>query len=428
MDERNTIYDPGNILVEDDKIVAVGKDAGNGHRIDTRIDAHNMVVMPGIVDTHFHSSILHRGAIDDMLYLGMDKVLREFSYPLLRIISPQDVYDGASLAYLECIRNGITTVNDMYRHISTCADAAERIGIRACISSEAADLFPGQESLSDNENAFLAKNGRANKRIEIWFGGEWSPVCSPEFFQKARELATKHRTGIHVHLNESLGEIELCKKNYGKRSIEHVYDLGLLGSDVVAAHCVWLSDREIALLRATKTSVATCPVSNLKLGNGIARVHDLITARVNVGIGTDAYQNNLDMFEAIKFACCVQKGVRADASSLPDHRMALKMATVSGAKALGLDEVGSLEIGKKADLILVDLRHPKFHPILRGTYFNVPSNLVYAAHGDDVDTVMIDGKIVVEKKEVKSVDQEKVIAQATKTAGSLIERLAVTRK
>jgi 5-methylthioadenosine/S-adenosylhomocysteine deaminase len=416
-DRNQTVLDPGYLVIEDDKIVEVGKEHSSGHKIDSKIDAKCKAVLPGLVNAHYHSIALHRGGIDDLLAKGMDKAFDEFYYPMLQRMTPEDVYNEASLTYLECIKAGITTVNDMYRHITACADAVEEIGIRAIISSEAADLFPGQESLSDNENAFKVKNGAADGRVKIWFGAEWIPVCSPEFYSKARELTTQYKTGLHIHLAESLYEVETCKKKYGKRPGEHMFDLDVLGPDVLAGHCVWLSDKEIRLLKETSTGVATCPISNLKLGNGIARLHDMLASGLRVGIGTDAYMNNLDMFDAMKYASILQKGSRADASSMPGYEKALSMGTIDGAAVLGLEkEVGSLEVGKKADVILVDLDLPKFQPILKGRFANVLPNLVYGAHGENVDTVIVDGKVLVEKGQATLADQEKIFEKALKSA------------
>ncbi len=418
MDKNQTVLDPGYVVIQDDKVVEVGDGSPRSGLItDSKIDAKRKAVLPGLIDSHYHSIALHRGGIDGLLAKGMDKAFDEFYYPMLERMTPEDVYNEALLAYLECIKAGITTVNDMYRHITACADAAEKIGIRAVISSEAADLFPGQESLSDNENAFKLKNGAANGRVKIWFGAEWIPVCSPEFYSKARELATKYGTGLHIHLAESLGEVEICKKKYGKRPGEHMFDLDVLGRDVLAAHCVWLSDKEIRLLKETGTAVSTCPISNLKLGNGIARLHDMVIAGLRIGIGTDAYMNNLDMFDVMKYASILQKGSRADASSMPSYEKAFCMATIEGAAALQMDrEIGSIERGKKADIILVDLNLPKFQPILRGRFANILPNLVYGAHGENVDTVIVDGKVLVENGELKMVDQQVIFENARKSA------------
>ena len=299
LDKSNTILEKGAIVIQGDRIVEVGVEVPKEkYRIDTRIDAKTMAVILGLVNTHMHSAVFAaRGTIEDiMMSKGMDRTLEEFYYPFMNIVKPSDVYYEAVVAYLEAVRSGTTCVNDMYRHITACADAAEQVGIRALISTESADLFPGLENdLQDNEKAFNEKNNAAAGRVKIWFGVEWVPVCSPEFIMKTRELADKYHTGIHVHLNESIGEVEWSKKKFGKRPIEHVYDLGLLGKDVTAAHCVWTTDREIRMLKETGTNVATCPTSNMKLGNGFARIPDMINAGVNVGIGTDAPNNELKL-------------------------------------------------------------------------------------------------------------------------------------
>jgi 5-methylthioadenosine/S-adenosylhomocysteine deaminase len=427
LDENSRMLEKGAIIIQGDRIVEVGAEVPKEkYRIDTRIDAKNMAVIPGLVNTHMHSAIFAaRGSIEDLLMTkGMDRTLEEFYYPFMNIVKPPDVYNEAVVAYLEAIRSGTTCVNDMYRHITACAEAAEHVGIRAVISTESADLFPGLENdLQDNERAFKEKNNVADGRVKIWFGVEWIPVCSPEFIMKTRELANKYHTGIHVHLNESVGEVEWSKKKFGKRPIEHVYDLGLLGKDVTAAHCVWTTDREIRILKETGTNVATCPTSNMKLGNGFARIPDMITAGVNVGIGTDAPNNNLDMFEAMKYASVVQRGNRLDSAAMP-YRKILRMASVEGAQALGLEDVGSIEPGKKADLAILDLSHPKLTPvILRGIFANVLPNLVYSAHGDIVDTVIIDGKIVMQNKVIKTIDEAKALEQATRSAETLLARL-----
>lgn len=424
MDPNRSIIEDGAVVVKDDKIVAVGQtdSIAGKHRVDYEIDSRNKVILPGLVSLHFHSDNFSRGVGEHM---GLEEWLDKIYYPMLKAMTPDDAYTAASLAYAEAIKSGSTTVNDMYRHVPACADAAEKIGIRAVLSSEAADMIEGQETLADNEKAVIEKNGAANGRIRVWFGAEWVPVCSPEFFRKTRELATKYKVGIHVHLSESLGEVELTKKQWGQRPVEHVYDLGLLGPDVVAAHCVWLSDREIGILAKTKTHVAHCPVSNAKLGNGVARIPDLLNAGCNVGLGPDdaPCNNNVDMFEVMKYASLFQKATKLDASLMPASRI-LEMATINGAKALGLDsEIGSIEVGKKADLISIDLNTPRLTPVHSGKYSNIIQHIVYAAHGDDVETVMIDGKIVLKEKKLRTLDESEIVKRATESARQLISKI-----
>jgi 5-methylthioadenosine/S-adenosylhomocysteine deaminase len=294
------------------------------------------------------------------------------------------------------------------------------------VSSEAADLIPGQETLMDNEEAFRKKNNSAGGRIKIWFGVEWIPVCSGQFLEKSRELATKYNTGIHIHLNESRAEVEMCKeKNGGLAPVEYADKLGVLGRDVVAAHCVWLSDNEISILAKKGTNVSHNPVSNMKLGNGIARVAELLDAGINVGLGPDdaPCNNTVDMFEVMKFASLGQKARLLDASILPSEQV-IRMATINGAKALGLEkEIGSLEPGKKADLITINLETPRLTPVILGKNTNVFAHVVYSAHGDDVDNVMIDGKLVMKNRNLQTANEKALMVNANKASKKLIERV-----
>jgi 5-methylthioadenosine/S-adenosylhomocysteine deaminase len=226
-----------------------------------------------------------------------------------------------------------------------------------------------------------------------------------------------------VHLNESKEEVQLCQQKYGKPPVELVHELGLLGPDVVAAHCVWLSDREIEIIRETGTHISYNPVSNAKLGNGIARVVDYLKAGINVGLGTDdaPCNNNNDMFEVMKYASLFQKALHTDASLLPSEQV-LEMATRGGARALGMEsEIGSLEAGKKADLILVNMRTPSLTPLFKGRNFNALAHLVFAAHGENVDTVMVDGRLVMKGRKMLTVDEAEVIDAATAAANRVIE-------
>jgi len=379
--------------------------------------------MPGLINLHYHSHILIRGLINNEAPSAtLDELLYKFFYPLAIKMSPEEIYAEACLAYMESIKTGTTCVNDIYWRIVQLADAAKDTGIRAVISSEALDLAPS-ETIEDNERGFLARHNSADGRVKIWFGIEWLPVCSPEMVMKARELADKYKTGIHVHLNESLWEVEQCKAKFGKRPIEQAYDDGILGDDCVAAHCVWVSDKEMKILSQTKTSVSHNPISNMWFANGFARAPEMISSGINVGLGTDNPTNNADMFEVMKMASLVHKGVKLDISQMPCGQV-LKMATNNGAAALGMGkEIGSIEVGKKADLILVNLRSTRFEPVLLGKMSNLVSNIVYAAHGDDVDTVLIDGKIVMRHRKMLTMDEEKVIENAKDALQSVKDKI-----
>ncbi len=422
VDPQRTILEDGAIAIDQGKIVEVGATGPlkERYRGKKEIDATHKIVMPGIVNLHFHADNFSRGVGE---HLGLEEWLDTIYYPMLAAMTPDDAYKTAMLAYSEVIKGGTTTVNDMYIKLSSLADAAEKIGIRAVLSSEGADLIEGQETLEDNEKAFLERNNTANGRIKVVFGVEWVPVCSAEYIKKCRYLADKYGVGVHVHLNESKGEVQLCREKYGKPPVEFVYDLGLLGPDVVAAHCVWLSDPEIELIAKTGTHISHNPVSNAKLGNGIARTIDYLQAGINIGLGTDdaPCNNNNDMFEVMKYASLFQKAIHTDASLLPSWQI-LEMATINGARALGLEkEIGSLEPGKKADVILVDTWTPALTPVFLGKNSNVLAHLVYVAHGDNVDTTIVDGKILMEGKKLLTADENQIIEDATRAANKVIQ-------
>jgi len=425
MDRWQRIIEDGAVAIENSKIVAVGKtqDVEKILMDPIVIDAKHKAVMPGLINLHYHSHILIRGLINNEApNATLDELLYKFFYPLAIKMSPEEIYAEACLAYMESIKTGTTCVNDIYWRIVQLADAAKDTGIRAVISSEALDLAPS-ETIEDNERGFLARHNAADGRIKIWFGVEWLPVCSTEMVLKARELADKYKTGIHIHLNESLWEVEQCKKKFGKRPTEQAYEDGVLGKDCVAAHCVWLSDKEIRLMAQTGTSISHNPISNMWFANGFARAPEMLAAGINVGLGTDNPTNNADMFEVMKMASLVHKGAKLDISQMPPDQV-LKMATNNGAKALGMgSEIGSIEAGKKADLILVSLRSTRFEPVLLGKLSNLVSNLVYAAHGDNVDTVLVDGKIVMQDHKMLSMDEEKVIENATKALQSVKDKV-----
>jgi 5-methylthioadenosine/S-adenosylhomocysteine deaminase len=425
MDPSQRIIENGAIAIEDNKIVAVGEteDVEKILHDPEVIDARHQAVLPGLINLHYHAHILIRGLIsNEAPTASLDELLYKFFYPLAKKMSPEEIYAEACLAYVESIKTGTTCVNDIYWRIIQLADAAKDTGIRAVISSEALDLAES-ETIEDNERGFLARHNSADGRVKIWFGIEWLPVCSTEMVMKARELANKYKTGIHVHLNESLWEVEQCKAKFGKRPIEQAYDDGILGEDCVAAHCVWVSDKEMKILSQTKTSVSHNPISNMWFANGFARAPEMISSGINVGLGTDNPTNNADMFEVMKMASLVHKGVKLDISQMPCGQV-LKMATNNGAAALGMGkEIGSIEVGKKADLILVNLRSTRFEPVLLGKMSNLVSNIVYAAHGDDVDTVLIDGKIVMRHRKMLTMDEEKVIENAKDALQSVKDKI-----
>jgi 5-methylthioadenosine/S-adenosylhomocysteine deaminase len=306
----------------------------------------------------------------------------------------------------------VTTVNDMYRRVPDLARAAADIGIRAVLSNDVALDEHNLDTLQDNKDAYDAAHGSGDGRVEVYVGIEWLPLASPELLRDARTLADELGTGIHVHLNESLTEVENSKERFGRRPTEVAYDSGLLGRRTIAAHCVWLSDTEIALMRETGTQISHNPSSNAKLGNGIARLPEMLAAGLNVGLGHDAAEcnNSLDMFEVMKFASLMHRAARVDASlqQAPD---VLWMATRNGAAALG-HETGQLSPGRKADVILVDTRNVMFTPLVPGNAAQLYSHLVFAANGSAVDTTIVDGHVLMRGRKLLTLDEAEIRRQA----------------
>jgi 5-methylthioadenosine/S-adenosylhomocysteine deaminase len=426
-----TMNDPGDVLfdgavvIEGDRITDVGAaaDVLARHPLDGArvIDAAGQAVLPGLIDLHYHTA-LGKGWSD---YLPLWEYLDTCWYPIIRALDYDAAYWAALASYSESIKCGVTTVNDMYRQLAALGDAAEEIGIRAVLSNDVADPEHNLDTLEDNREAFQAKHGAAGGRIEVYVGIEWLPLASEELLRDARLLADELGTGIHIHLNESLTEVENAKQRFGRRPTEVAYDTGILGPNCIAAHCVWLSDTEIALMRETGTQISHNPTSNAKLGNGIARLPEMLNAGLNVGIGHDAAEcnNSRDLFEVMKFASLMHRASRVDASlqQAPD---VLRMATRNGARALG-HETGQLAPGSKADVILVDLGSQMFTPLMPGNAEHLFSHLVYAANGSCVDTTIIDGQIVMEHRQLTTVDEQRVLREANEAFRRVLDRMVV---
>jgi 5-methylthioadenosine/S-adenosylhomocysteine deaminase len=422
LDENGRILEHGSVVIEGDKILDVGRTdtIEKSVKPDIVVDAKRKLVIPGLVNTHYHTDITGRGTLEEMdLADSLDKRW----YPMIREVNAQEAYWVALQGYCEAIRSGTTCVNDQYRQMISCAKAAEEIGIRAVLSCDVAVDDERLDTLQDNERLYREKNGSGDGRVSVFFGIEWLPIASEELLIKTRELANKYKTGIHIHLNEGLSELDMSRKKFGDTPVIVAHRTGILGPDCVAAHCVHVTDYEIKLLSDTHTSVSHNPTTNAKVGDGLARIPDMMRANVNVGLGHDSVcgNNNLDLFEVMKWASLLQRAARMDPSIMPARTM-LDMATKNGAKALRID-AGAIRPGSKADIIIMDLRSHHFTPLILGDNFNVLSNLVYAAHGEDVDTTIIDGKIVMENRILRTVDESKVIEKATDAWNTLYERI-----
>lgn len=317
----------------------------------------------------------------------------------------------------------------MYRHLGALAAAAEQIGIRAVLSNDIALPEHQLDSVADNIVAFHGNDGRANGRIRVWMGVEWLPLADEKLLQDVGEAMKNLDTGLHIHLCESKTEVQNSASRFGGlRPVEVAHKAGLLGPRTVAAHCVHLSDSEIEILAKTGTSVSINSGSNAKLGNGIARVQDLAKAGVNLGMGVDACEchNSVDMFEEMKITSYMQRALHQDpALGQPGHM--LRMATVNGARALNV-EAGTLEVGKKADVIIVDLKKDMmFTPLLKrpleARRKQLESHLVFGCNGTGVETVIVDGKVVVRDRTVLGVEEEAIRKDLDEAFASMIEEM-----
>ncbi|MBX7076043.1 MAG: amidohydrolase family protein [Methanobacteriaceae archaeon] len=400
----------GSVLIENDKIVKI--DDKIDVSADKVIDGTNQFLMPGLVNTHNHISMnLFRGLADD---LELDTWLNDNIWPMESHLNANYCYIGALFAAVEMIKSGTTTFNDMYFYMSSVAQAIDKAGIRGVLSYGMIDFEDAEKRENEfKENIDLIKdfNNTADGRITCRFGPHSTFTCSKELLERVREEANKYNVGIHIHMNETQKEINDVIEATGMRPFEYLDSLNFLDSDVLAAHCVWLSDNEINILKESNVQVSHNPCSNMKLASGISPVYKLINNDINVSIGTDgvASNNNLDLFEEMKFVSLLQKVNTLDPKVLPADEV-FNMATINGAKALGLDNnIGSVEVGKKADLILLDKKSINMTPAS-----NIPSsNIVYSANGSDVLTTICNGQILMENRKLTSLDEEKIMNLAS---------------
>lgn len=390
-------------------------------RSNVTIDARGKAVLPGLVNSHTHMPMtLFRGYADD---LPLDQWLEEKIWPLENNLTDDHVYSGALLGCLEMIKTGTTCFSDQYFFMNKVGEAVEKAGLRAVLSHGIIDVS-GSDKMEDEiiKGTELVKNweGASDNKISTMYGPHSPYTCSPECLEYIRDLSKRYGVGVHIHLSETQGEVEDIERRYGKRPVYHLDELDLLNSNTLAAHCVWLSEGEIELIKERGVKPVHNPVSNMKLGSGIAPVASMLSSNIPVALGTDgvASNNSLDMFEEMKFAALLQKIHGLDPTLIPAYS-ALEMATINGAKALGLDkDIGSIEVGKKADLIIINLNRPNLTPS-----HNIVSNIIYSGSGSDVDTTIINGEILMKDNKVQNLNESDIIEKARINSRDLISSL-----
>ncbi|MEM1689740.1 MAG: amidohydrolase family protein [Candidatus Hadarchaeales archaeon] len=413
---RNEVF-RGDILIEENRIAKLGDVR---EKTDYVINGKRKVALPGFINAHTHLAMtLFRGIADDMELMSW---LTEKIWPLEMKLKRDDVYWGALLGCVEMIKSGTTCFVDQYFFMDAVAKAIEETGMRGFISHGIIDLGDEEKREKDIREAVrIVKDfhGKADGRILTMFGPHAPYSCSRECLLEIKDLARKFKVGIMIHLAESEKDVQNTISFQGEKPIEFLQNIGFLGPEILAAHCVQVSKEEAETLKKNDVKVAHNPQSNLKLASGIAPIWDFIKRGITVAIGTDgaASNNNLDMFEEIR-TCSLLAKVKAGNPTVVDAMTALRIGTINGAKAVGLErEIGSIEIGKKADIILVDLRKPHLTPL-----HNVVSNLVYSASGCDVCTVIVNGRIIMEDRHILTVDEEQVIEKAQQVAEDLVSR------
>jgi len=420
MSDRGVIRQ-GLMAIKDGSIIYVGREVkAPSFEADKIIDGSGKIAMPGLINCHTHAAMsLFRSIAEDK---ELSVWLREVIWPLESKLKPEDVYYGTLLSCVEMIKSGTTCFSDMYFHEDMVAKAVIESGLRCVLSPgiiEAGQKILGRILLREAVKIAKKYRGGSYGRISVMLGPHALYSCSPQLLRRVSEEAKALNIGVHIHLAESEDDSANIKNLYGKSEVELLNDIGLLRPNLLAAHCIHLSDQDVMLMAKRDVKVVYNPVSNMKLASGIPKVKDLLDAGLTVSLGTDgpASNNSLDMFDTMKFATLLQKAKYRDPRVLPAKKV-IEMATIDGARALGLsDFIGSLEVSKRADIILIDAEKPHLTPM-----HDIYATLVYSARGSDVDTVIVDGKVLMENRNVKTLDEHEIIKKVEERVKGLLNR------
>lgn len=420
LDADNLIFE-GDVFIENGRIRALEGSLADSHKGVEVIDARGGVLLPGFVQTHVHlCQTLFRGAADDLALIDW---LKRRIWPMEAAHTAESVYGSARLGIAELIRGGTTCALTMetVRHTDAVFSAVEETGFRATVGKCMMDKGQGvpsqlleqtETSIAESLDLLERWHGQDDNRIRYCFAPRFALSCSREMLERIARLASERGVMIHTHASENKQEIEAVELETGHRNIEYLNKAGLTGSHVVLAHCVHLDENELGILARTGTHVAHCPSSNLKLGSGFAPIPEMLRRGVSVSLGADGApcNNRLDMFTEMRTAALIQKALHG-ADTLPALAV-LRMATINGARALGLEkEIGSIEPGKRADLTLVNTNRlhttPRPDPV---------STLVYAAEASDVETVIIGGRAVMREGQLLTMNELDVIRSAQESS------------
>ena len=424
MDQNNSIVS-GDLFIREGRIAEIGKRIGSDAA--ETIDATDCVVLPGFVQTHIHfCQTLFRGAADDLALIDW---LKKRVWPMEAAHTKESIRASARLGIAELIKGGTTCALTMetVRHTEEVLRVVDETGFRAtvgkCMMDKGDDVpraLHEETAASIRESVALIEqwHGRGNGRIRCCFAPRFAISCTRELLSEVSELARKHKVMIHTHSSENKNECEIVEAETGRRNVAYLDSLGISGAHVLLAHCIHLDTEEMETLSRTKTNVAHCPSSNLKLGSGLARVAEMLARKIPVSLGADgaACNNRLDMFTEMRTAALLQK--LAHGPEVLSAAQVLRMATIDGARVLGLEnEIGSLEVGKRADVIVVDLNQLHSSPKQ-----DVISSLVYSTQPSDVRVTIIDGRIVMRDGKLSALNEGDVIVDANREASALAKR------
>ncbi len=421
MDNASMVIKNGHIGIKDGRISLISSSLPEDVNSKDEIDGKGKIAMPGLVNAHSHSAMtLMRNYADD---IALETWLFDNIFPVEAKLTEKDVYWGTMLGIAEMLKSGVVAFADMYMFMDEVARAVTETGIKANICKSPVQFFEGGElkRLDKSQGTIDYYNkyhNSADGRIKVFVEIHSTYMFNEKTLANAAALAKQLNTGIHIHLLETTTEVESSKRDYGMTSVEICKKTGVLDVPVLAAHCVHMTDSDLAIMKEMGCSISHNPTSNLKLGSGIARVPEMLDMGINVCLGTDgaASNNNLNMFEEMNLAALIHKGVSMN-PQLMNANNVLKMGTYNGAKALGFSDSGVIKEGMKGDVILIDTDKPHFYP-----KNNPISAIVYSAQASDVDTVIIDGKIIMQDRTFKSIDEEKIKYEVDALSSKLLAR------
>ena len=427
-----TLNEAGDVLTGVDIAIANGRIRAVGQApadfvADDVLDASDCVVMPGFFNAHTHSPMtLIRGWADD---LPLDRWFNERIWVSESALVEEDIYWGAALAVAEMIRGGTVGFADHYFWMDRVAEVVEQAGLRAtlawCVFGLGADQEIGGTTLELTVDFVQRWQGAAGGRIRTVLGPHSPYICSPEFLARTAEKAAELGVGLHLHVSESQEQVDNSLARHGRTPVGHLAALGVFDVPTIAAHCIYLTEEDKAILREKGVHVVQCPGCHMKLGMGVTPVPELLALGVNVCLGTDgtASNNDLDMLEEARLASLMQKNHRADPEVLPGD-ITLRMATQNGARAMGFPESGVIAPGRPADLIIFDFRRPHLRP-----RHSLVSNVLYAAKASDVRHVMVDGRWLMRDGELLTLDEERIMYEAEQRGWRIVgSELRVVRE